>query len=271
MSKQVYVHGYSKTEADRLSVQADTLNEILYGDTVYPPGSLVLEAGCGVGAQTGIIAKNSPGAKIISVDISRESLAAARKKADADGNSYAEYLNCDIFGLPFPEKLFDAIFVCFVLEHLQNPGSAVSSLLKLLKPGGTMTVIEGDHGSAFFYPESCAAKKAIDCLVLLQAKAGGDAAIGRRLYPLLNEAGLSDVCVSPRIIYADNSNPSLVDGFTKKTFTAMVKGVGDDAVSSKIITKEEWDRGIEGLYRTTEKDGTFCYTFFKATGRRMEE
>ncbi|MDD3977629.1 MAG: class I SAM-dependent methyltransferase [Methanomicrobium sp.] len=58
-----------------------TLNEILYGDTIFKEGSLVLEAGCGVGAQTKAIAKNSPGARIISVDISLKSLSAARKKS----------------------------------------------------------------------------------------------------------------------------------------------------------------------------------------------
>ena len=69
-----YVHGYSDKEALRLADQADTLTEILHSDTVYPPGSKVLEAGCGVGAQTVALAKNSPEAEITSVDISRGSL-----------------------------------------------------------------------------------------------------------------------------------------------------------------------------------------------------
>jgi hypothetical protein len=63
MSERRYVHGYSETESVRLSVQAATLNELLYGDTSYPLGSLVLEAGCGTGAQTPVIVKNSPGAR----------------------------------------------------------------------------------------------------------------------------------------------------------------------------------------------------------------
>ncbi|MEU6235421.1 methyltransferase type 11, partial [Kitasatospora sp. NPDC047058] len=47
-----YVHGYSTTEAQRLGDQANTLAELLHGGTAYPAGSRVLEAGCGVGAQT---------------------------------------------------------------------------------------------------------------------------------------------------------------------------------------------------------------------------
>ena len=265
MSERRYVHGYSETESARLSVQAATLNELLYGDTSYPPGSLVLEAGCGTGAQTPVIVKNSPGAEIISVDISPESLASAKKEAAFDGKS-AEYLNCDIFGLPFTGKSFDHIFVCFVLEHLHDPKGALSSLMRVLKPGGTITVIEGDHGSAFFYPESEAARRNIRCLVELQAKAGGDALIGRRLYPLLKSAGLDSVSVSPRMVYVDSSRPEMVEGFTKKTFTAMVEGVGEDTASSGMMKQEEWNEGILALYRTAEEDGTFCYTFFRATG-----
>ena len=58
-----YVHGYSNREGARLLDQASTLAELLHGDTRYPAGSSVLEAGCGVGAQTVILARNSPEAR----------------------------------------------------------------------------------------------------------------------------------------------------------------------------------------------------------------
>ena len=51
-----YVHGYSTRENIRLVDQATTLTELLHNDTVYPAGSSILEAGCGVGAQTVILA-----------------------------------------------------------------------------------------------------------------------------------------------------------------------------------------------------------------------
>ena len=47
-----YVHGYSQWESERLRDQAGTLAELLHRDTHYPAGRKVLEAGCGVGAQT---------------------------------------------------------------------------------------------------------------------------------------------------------------------------------------------------------------------------
>jgi hypothetical protein len=82
------------------------------------------------------------------------------------------------------------------------------------------------------------------------------------------EAGFSPVRVSPRMVYVDSSRPDLVDGFSKKTFIAMVEGVRDQALSLGLIDLETWEKGIEDLYRATQFDGTFCYTFFKAIGGR---
>ncbi|MEL7159415.1 MAG: hypothetical protein AAFN92_01550, partial [Bacteroidota bacterium] len=66
----------------------------------------------------------------------------------------------------------------------------------------------------------------------------------------------------------DGSKPELVEGFIKKTFTAMIKGIAAEAVAEKIIPQGDMERGIRDLYRTAEADGTFCYTFFKAVAFR---
>ena len=268
MTKHGYVHGYHRREETRLMDQATTLTDLLHSDTVYPPGSSVLEAGCGVGAQTVILAKNSPKARITSIDISDESLAAARARVAEAGFTNVMFQRADIFNLPFAPASFDHVFVCFVLEHLPDPVAALKKLKGVLKPGGSMTVIEGDHGSAYFHPDSAAARRAIQCLVDLQAKMGGDSLIGRRLYPLLVSAGFREVRVSPRVVYADSSRPRMVEGFTKNTFTAMVEGVEKEALGAGLVDRETWTKGIRDLYRTAGADGTFCYTFFKGTGVR---
>ena len=264
-----YVHGYDQRENIRLQDQASTLVELLHSDTVYPPGSQILEAGCGVGAQTIALARNSPLAQITSVDISESSIAAAKKRIEAAGFTNVRFQQGDIFNLAFAPKSFDHIFVCFVLEHLAQPIAALECLSNCLKVGGTITVIEGDHGSAYFYPESEAAHKAIQCQVKLQQRAGGNANMGRELYPLLSTAGFSSIQVSPRMVYVDSSKPLLVEGFIKNTFTAMIEGVRKPSIEAGLIDKETFDNGINGLYRTTEIDGVFCYTFFKAIATKQ--
>lgn len=263
-----YVHGYHPRESERLQDQAGTLVDLLHSDTSYPAGSTVLEAGCGVGAQTVTLARNSPGARITSIDISADSLKEAKAKADAAGLANVQFRQADIFALPFEPRSFDHVFVCFVLEHLSRPLKALIALKTLLRPGGSITVIEGDHGSAYFHPDSAAAQKAIWCLVELQRRAGGNAMIGRQLYPLLVDAGFDAVGVSSRMVYVDSSRPHLVDGFTRKTFTAMVEGVRESAIESGIVEPGLFDAGVRALYRTAQADGVFCYTFFKGVGEK---
>src|SRR5258707_2549879 len=259
-----YVHGYDPRENLRLQDQASTLVELLHSDTAYPAGSSVLEVGCGVGAQTITLAANSPTAFITSLDVSEASVAETRKVVQAAGIRNVTVRQGDIFHLPFPAASFDHVFLCFVLEHLARPVEALRALKYILKPGGTITVIEGDHGSAYFYPDSDFARQAVRCQLELQARAGGNALIGRALYPLLREAGFSEVHVSPRMVYVDSSKPDLVDGFTKNTFTAMIEGIRKPSLESGMMSEADFDKGIADLYRTAEADGVFCYTFFKA-------
>ncbi len=265
---KLYVHGYEHRENIRLQDQASTLVQLLHSDTSYPAGSHVLEAGCGVGAQTITLAQNSPNASITSVDISEASVNEAKRKATEAGLTNVQFQRADILNLPYGPDAFDHIFVCFVLEHLSQPVEALRILKGHLRRGGTITVIEGDHGSVYFHPDSETAHMAIQCQVELQRRAGGNAMVGRELYPLLSSAGYHAIRVSPRMVYVDSSKPELVEGFTKKTFTAMIEGVRESAIHAGIIEEHVFDQGIRDLYRTTEPDGVFCYTFFKALGRK---
>jgi SAM-dependent methyltransferase len=259
-----YVHGYSDREGQRLQDQAETLADLLHHDTIYPPGSVVLEAGCGVGAQTLILARNNPACRFMSIDRSPESVEAARNAARDAGLTNVEFQVADIFRLPTGAETFDHVFLCFVLEHLADPAEALKRLRSVLKPGGTMTVIEGDHGSTFFHPHSAAAWRTVQCQIDLQAASGGNALIGRQLYPLLRAAGFDRVTVSPRFVYVDGSRPEWVEGFTRSTYIAMIEGVRDRALAAGLINPAEWSEGIKALKASAGPEGTFCYTFFKA-------
>jgi hypothetical protein len=50
------------------------------------------------------------------------------------------------------------------------------------------------------------------------------------------------------------------------TITAMVEGVKDRVLAAGLMDEAGWNRGIADLYRTTQPDGTFNYTFFKGVG-----
>ena len=232
---EAYVHGYHWRESERLRDQAGTLVELMHSDTAYPSGSTVLEVGCGVGAQTVTLARRSPDARFTSIDVQPESIAEARQRVDDAGLTNVECREADIFALPWGPESFDHVFVCFVLE---------------------------------LYPDSARARAAIQCQVTLQAQAGGNSLIGRELCPLMTAAGLDRVRVSPRTVYVDSSRADLVDGFTRKTFTAMIEGIREPALAAGLIDPVSSDTGLCDLRRTAEQDGVFCYTFFKGVGAK---
>ena len=156
-----------RQENRRLQDQANVLVDLLHAGTRYEKGSRVLEVGCGVGAQTVTLARNSPNALFTCIDVSAESIVKARQAVDSAGVENVHFMQGDIFTSPFAPASFDHVFVCHVLEHLSEPSQVLCILKNLIKIGGTITVIEGDHSSAYFYPRSHAADLAIQCQVEL--------------------------------------------------------------------------------------------------------
>ena len=260
-----YVHGYSAREAQRLYEQAEILEDILHSDTAYPPGARVLEAGCGVGAQTRLLVKHSPQAVFACVDISEASLAAARRLEYPAGAEPITFEQADIHRLPFAEAAFDHVFICFVLEHLDDPVAALTELKRVLRPGGTLTAIEGDHGSCFWHPETSAGRAAWGALIAAQQANGHEPLIGRRLTPLLAAAGLEVRSSRPAWLYADRLSPALRDGMVNHIIVPMVRSARRQILDDRIVEQDIFERGCADIAAVdTCDEGTFFYTWFKA-------
>jgi len=259
-----YVHGYTERENQRLGDQAFILEELLHAGTAYPSGSRVLEAGCGVGAQTLPLARNSPGAEITSIDISGESLSRAKEAVAQAQIGNVSFRQANIMALPFTDESFEHIFICFVLEHLEDPPAALVELKRVLRKGGNLTVIEGDHGSCFWHPSTESSRKVWQALSRVQRQLGHNPFIGRELPPLLTQAGFKVKDVSPRWLYGAALNgPALQEGLDK-IFVPMVETAREQALEQGLVGKVEWERGIKELRASGEPpDGTFFYTRFK--------
>ena len=138
----------------------------------------------------------------------------------------------------------------------------------LLRNGGTITAIEGDHGSGIWTPESDASRVAWDGLVQSQRLQGHDPDIGRKLYPLIESAGFSEVHAEPRPAYADQSRPDLLDGAVNQIIAPMVLSAEKHVIENGITDEDTWKNGLADLSRIAElEEGTFFYTWFKATGK----
>jgi ubiquinone/menaquinone biosynthesis C-methylase UbiE len=260
-----YVHGYSEKETRRLRDQSLIVEELIHGDTCYPPGSKVLETGCGVGAQTLILARRSPKAEITSIDFSLKSLIEAQDLINSKNILNVHFLQANIMDLPFAEASFDHVFICFVLEHLEEPVKALTEIKKILVKGGSVTVVEGDHGSFLCHPETIESRSVWQSLITAQTRLGHDPLIGRKLYPLLTEAGFNVLKVSPRSVYTDGSTPQAKSNGINKIMIPMLESAKQQALDLNLLDRETWVKGIRHLRQSAKSNkGTFFYSWFKA-------
>jgi 2-polyprenyl-3-methyl-5-hydroxy-6-metoxy-1,4-benzoquinol methylase len=100
----------------------------------------ILIAGCGTGSHSIDSALRFPKARILAIDISRASLAYARRKSRALGLTNIEYGQADILKLASLGRRFDVIETVGVLHHLADPAAGWRVLLSLLRPHGLMLV-----------------------------------------------------------------------------------------------------------------------------------
>jgi hypothetical protein len=102
-------------------------------------------------------------------------------------------------------------------------------------------------------------------LIIAQQNTGHDPLLGRRLYLLLDQAGFKIDYIAPRWVYADSSNPLFLDGVVNRIIVPMVESAKGQVLSTRIVGKDIWTRGINDLSSVgTKPNATFFYTWFKA-------
>jgi ubiquinone/menaquinone biosynthesis C-methylase UbiE len=95
-----------------------------------------LDVGTGAGALALGLASLVQG--VIGVDIVPELLEEAKKRAPAN----VEFANGDAYELPFPSDAFDLVSTGRTLHHVQRPELVLAEMNRVLRPGGTMLVVD---------------------------------------------------------------------------------------------------------------------------------
>lgn len=93
-----------------------------------------LEVGSGGGILCEEIARM--GFRTTGVDPSRAAVSVASQHAQQSGLSIS-YREGSGEKIPFPDRSFDVVFCCDVLEHVSDLGQVISEISRVLKPGGT--------------------------------------------------------------------------------------------------------------------------------------
>lgn len=108
------------------------------GDASAPRDVLV--AGCGTGQEALAWATRFPAHRVLGLDLSRSSLAYARRMAERLGIESVEFLHGDLLHVGRLDRRFDVVTAGGVLHHLEDPVAGWRALLGVLAPDGLMRV-----------------------------------------------------------------------------------------------------------------------------------
>jgi ubiquinone/menaquinone biosynthesis C-methylase UbiE len=165
-------------------------------------GMRVLDAGCGPGSITlGLAQVVYPG-EVIGVDLQTAQVEDARELAAERGIGNVRFETADLYGLPFPDRAFDAVFSHGVVMHLREPLRAIAEMRRVLKQGGFVGLRDPYVAAGFVSPATPLIEQFRALLVRVREHNGSHPLIGAQYRVLLREAGFARSDAAASVEYA---------------------------------------------------------------------
>jgi ubiquinone/menaquinone biosynthesis C-methylase UbiE len=264
-----YVHGFTREEQDRLMRQARFLEHRIHDRLPFWKCRRLLEVGCGVGAQTEILLRHFPELQVTGIDRSETNLERAAKNlgtcAWAEGRYQLQQM--DAAHLDFGSDEFDAAFLCWFLEHVDDPMRALSEVRRVLRQGSPIVVTEVLNATFFLDPYSPHTMAYWLAFNDQQLELRGDPFIGAKLGNLLLAVGYRDITTKVRNIHLDNRAPGERAEFIAFWTELLLSGA--PGLQEAGAVSEETVEGMKGELGRIAHDpnAVFFYSFVQARAR----
>ena len=157
-SNEIWINAdnFDDFETSRPLLFRDDMRETFFKWFRIKPNHKVLDGGCGPGVLTRFIAKGLDTGKVTGFDISKHFVEYGNKKiAEENLSDRAGIVLDDGFNLSFADNTFDVIVNHQYIGVLSDPVAGLKELIRVCKPGGTVTV-SATGGGGFSFDEDCA-------------------------------------------------------------------------------------------------------------------
>ena len=183
-------------------------------------------------------------------------------QAFADGRY--ELQQMDAAQMDFGTGEFDAAFICWILEHADEPARILSEVRRVLKAGSPIVLNEVMNSSFFLDPYSPNTWKYWMAYNDFQLEQGGDPFVGSKLGNLLLQQGFDRIETEVKIWHFDNRHPSSrreVISF----WTELLLSAADQLTEAEFVTKEIVE-GMKLELKTVAHDpnAVFYFSFMQA-------
>ena len=173
-----------------------------------------------------------PHGGVIAMDVSADQLLHGRERAARRGLGNVSFVEGSAYEPGLPSGELDLVFCRFLLCHLQRPADALAQMAALLRPGGTLVAQDMVMTSMFSDPPSRAYRRFAELSVEVGAALGVDYDVGRRLFGMFRDLGLTELSVSVH-------QPAFATGERKRLWEYTFLEAAPGAAAAGIGTEEE--------------------------------
>jgi len=212
-----------------------------------PRTAAVLDLGCGTGVVTrAIAARDGFAGTVTGVDQSPEFIAAAERLAAEEGlGDRIELVVGDAHALDFPAASFDVAVAHTLVSHVRDPLTVLAEAARVIRPGGSVAVFDGDYASLTFGCDDPQLGQAMERAV--QSMIMSSPRVMRELPRLLPKAGLRLVATQAHVYAEAGSSSFLLN---------LAETYGPLAASTGLVPAAHVDAWLADQRRSAE-DGTF--------------
>ncbi|MBL8748416.1 MAG: methyltransferase domain-containing protein [Planctomycetes bacterium] len=264
-----YLHGYTVHEQDRLYHQAAFLADAVHDRLPFRRCRRLLEVGCGVGAQTEILLRHFPSLHVTGVDRAADNLKRARRHLHGCAWTKGRFAlqQAPAETLPFAPDTFDGAFLCWILEHVDDPARTLAEVRRVLRAGSPVVVTEVMNATFFLDPYSPNTLRYWQKFNDAQLEMGGDPFVGSKLGNLLLGNGFTDIHTEVKTFHLDNRMPGERTEFLAYWTDLLLSGAPALARAGRIPAEVVDGMRAELQRVARDPDAVFWYSFVQARAK----